>query len=63
MNLDALPSQRVMIAFDFLSGREGEFWFVIADGEASERLEDPGFEIAVLVTADRSAFYQVWLAK
>ena len=26
-------------------------------------MEDPGFEIAVLVTADLSAFYQVWLGK
>ncbi len=63
LNLDALPSQRFTIAFDFLMGRQGEFWFVVADGEASVCLEDPGFEIAVLVTADLSAFYQVWLGK
>jgi DNA-binding HxlR family transcriptional regulator len=63
LNLDALPNQRITIAFDFLVGRKGQFWFVVADGEASTCLEDPGFEIAILVVADLSAFYQVWLGK
>ncbi len=63
LNVEALPPGRVTIAFDFRIGRKGQFWFVINDGEASVCLTDPGFEIALVVTADLSAFYQVWLNK
>jgi len=63
LNVEALPDRRVTVAFDFLIGRKGEFWFVIADGAASTCLEDPGFEVGLVVTADLSAFYQVWLGK
>ena len=61
LNVEALPSGRITIAFDFEIGRKGQFWFVINEGEASVCLTDPGFEIVLVVTADLSAFYQVWL--
>jgi len=61
LNVEALPPGRITIAFDFRIGRKGRFWFVINEGEASVCLTDPGFEIALAVTADLSAFYQVWL--
>jgi len=63
LNVDNLPDRRVTVAFDFQIGRKGKFWFVIADDAASTCLEDPGFEIVVVVSADLSAFYQVWLGK
>lgn len=61
LNVEALPPGRVTIAFDFRTGRKRHFWFVINEGEASVCLTDPGFEIVLVVTADLSAFYQVWL--
>lgn len=61
LNVEALPPGRITIAFDFKIGRKGRFWFVINEGEASVCLTDPGFEIVLVVTADLSAFYQVWL--
>jgi DNA-binding HxlR family transcriptional regulator len=63
LNIEALPRERVTIAFDFQTGRRGQFWFVINEGEASVCLTDPGFEIGLVVTADLSAFFQVWLGK
>lgn len=63
LNIEALPHERVTIAFDFQTGRKGQFWFVINDGEGSVCLTDPGFEIGLVVTADLSTFYQVWLGK
>lgn len=63
LNIEELPKGRVTIAFDFQADRKGQFWFVIKDCEASVCLTDPGFEIGLIVTADLSAFYQVWLGK
>jgi DNA-binding HxlR family transcriptional regulator len=63
LNIEALPCERVTIAFDFQAGRKSQFWFVINDGEASVCVTDPGFEIGLVVTTDLSAFYQVWLGK
>jgi DNA-binding HxlR family transcriptional regulator len=63
LNIEALPCQRVTIAFDFQAGRRGQYWFVINDGEASVCVTDPRFEIDLVVTADLSAFYQVWLGR
>jgi DNA-binding HxlR family transcriptional regulator len=63
LNIGALPPDRVTIAFDFRTGRKRKFWFVINKDEASVCLTDPGFEIGLVITADLSAFYQVWLGK
>lgn len=63
LNSEALPEQRVTVEFDFGRGSKGRFWFVIEDGQASVCVTDPGFDIDVLVTADLSAFYQVWLGR
>lgn len=63
LKAEALPRERVTIAFDFRIGRKGRFWFVIDDGAASVCLTDPGFETGLTVTADRAAFLQVWLGK
>jgi DNA-binding HxlR family transcriptional regulator len=63
LNADALPDARTTIQFDFHADRLIQFWFVIDRGEASVCLEDPGFEIGLVVSADLSAFYQVWLGR
>lgn len=63
LKTEALPRQRVTIAFDFQAGRKRQFWFVIDNGEASVCVTDPGFEVGLVVTADLSTFYQVWLGK
>ena len=61
LNSAALPKERTTIQFDFRADQLIQFWFVIERGEASVCLEDPGFEIGLVVTANLAAFYQVWL--
>jgi len=63
LNADALPDERTTIQFDFHADRLTQFWFVIDRGEASVCLENPGFEIGLVVTADLSTFYQLWLGR
>ncbi|MEQ9335386.1 winged helix-turn-helix transcriptional regulator [Thalassobaculum sp.] len=63
LNTEALPDGRVTVAFDFRLGPKGRFWLVIDAGAASVCVSDPGFEVALQVTADLSDFYQVWLGR
>ncbi len=63
LNTTALPARRVVIQFDFRTGPKRLFWFVIEDSQASVCLTDPGFDIDLAVSADLSAFYQVWLGR
>jgi DNA-binding HxlR family transcriptional regulator len=54
-----LPSQRVVIRFDFPAmGRPNRFWLVLARGAAEVCVKPPGFEDDVVVTADAE-----WFAK
>lgn len=62
--VEHLPGRRVVVEFNFFGTRRGRYWLVIeADGEASVCLQDPGYDIELVVTADISAFYQVWLGQ
>ena len=61
--VDQLPSERIVIQFDFQGAKKGPFWLVLAAEDVSVCLTHPGFEIDVLVTADLSTFYQVWLGR
>ena len=61
--VDQLPQERVVVQFDFRGAKKETFWLVIAVEDVSVCLTHPGFEIDVLVTADLSTFYQVWLGR
>lgn len=63
LNVENLPAQRIVVAFDFRIGTKGRFWLVIENAGASVCVTDPGFEVSLLVTADLAAFYQVWLGR
>ncbi len=58
-----LPDQRILIQFDFYGQRRESVWLLIADDDVSVCLTDPGYEVNVLVTADLSVFYQLWLGR
>ena len=58
-----LPAQRVVVEFDFLESRPERYWLVLKPEDASVCIQHPGFEIDVLVTAELSAFFQVWLGR
>lgn len=61
--VDELPDQRVVIRFDFTGAKYEKFWLVLTKEDVSLCLTDPGFELNVLVTADLSTFFQIWLGR
>ena len=40
-----------------------KFWLLLSRDDVSLCLTDPGFGLDVLVTADLSAFFQIWLGR
>jgi DNA-binding HxlR family transcriptional regulator len=60
---DRLPEQRVVVEFSFREVGEGSYWMVLERDDISVCLKDPGFERDILVTANLSAFYEVWLGR
>jgi DNA-binding HxlR family transcriptional regulator len=61
--VENLPDQRLLIQFDFYGKRRQSFWLLIADNDISVCLTNPGYEVDVIVTADLSVFYQLWLGR
>lgn len=61
--VEQLPAQRVVARFDFRGAKEETFWLMLTKEDVSLCLTDPGFELNVLVTADLSAFFQIWLGR
>jgi hypothetical protein len=59
--LDRIPRRRVVIEFDFRGGPKQKYWLLIEPTDVSVYLKHPGFEIDVIVTADTTIFYRVWL--
>ena len=58
-----LPEQRVVVQFDFTGAATETYWLVLTKEDVSLCLIHPGFEIDILVTADLSTFFQVWLGR
>lgn len=60
---DQLPEQRVVVRFDFQGAKYEKFWLLLSKEDVSVCLTDPGFDLDLLVTADLSAFFQIWLGR
>lgn len=60
---ECLPERRVVVQFDFPGARKEHFWLLLAPTEVSVCIEDPGFEVDLLVIADLATFYRVWLGR
>ncbi len=60
---DQLPAPRVVVRFDFQGAKSESFWLLLSQEDVSICLTDPGFDLDVLVTADLSAFFQIWLGR
>jgi DNA-binding HxlR family transcriptional regulator len=63
VNTDRLPEHRVVVQFDFTGAETVTFWLVLTTGDVTICLTDPGYEINVLVTADLSAYFQLWAGR
>jgi DNA-binding HxlR family transcriptional regulator len=61
--MEHLPDQPLLIQFDFYKQRRETFWLLIVNDDVSVCLTDPGYEVNVLVRADLSVFYQLWLGR
>lgn len=61
--VDQLPDQRVVVQFDFKGTGGKPLWLVLTKEDVSICLTHPGFETDVLVTAELTIFYQVWLGR
>ncbi|HET6148675.1 MAG TPA: helix-turn-helix domain-containing protein [Polyangia bacterium] len=61
VHLHRLPAERTAIEFDF-AGRGGRrVWLVLERREVSVCLKPPGFRPQLVLHADLSLFYRVWL--
>lgn len=61
--VEQLPDQRIVVRFDFTGAKYETFWLVLTKEDVSVCLTDPGFDLNVLVTADLSVFFQIWLGR
>ena len=60
---DRLPPARTVVEFDFRGRRGRRLWLVLEPREISVCLKPPGFDPDLVLIADLSAFYQVWLGQ
>lgn len=58
-----LPDHRLVIRFDFIGAKYESFWLLLSKEDVSICLTNPGFDLDVLVTADLSTFFQIWLGR
>jgi DNA-binding HxlR family transcriptional regulator len=66
LNVNRLPSGRVVIQFDFRGvpksfRSQKMFWLILKRPEVDVCLKDPGFEVDLFVSADLSALTKAWL--
>lgn len=63
VNHDAIPSARTVLQFNFTGAAPSCYWLVLEPGDASVCLQEPGFEIDLVITADLAALHQVWYGR
>jgi DNA-binding HxlR family transcriptional regulator len=56
-----LPPGRTVVQFEFVGRRTRRLWLVVSPGEVSVCLKPPGFDSDLIVRADVSLLYQVWV--
>ncbi len=58
---DLLPPSRIVVEFDFTGHNCRRLWLILEPREVSVCLKPPGFDPDLIVHADLSFFYRVWL--
>lgn len=66
LNVDRLPSHRVVVLFDFRGVPKAwravrSFWLILQRPEVDLCLKDPGFQIDLIVDADLATLTKVWM--
>lgn len=62
VNRQALPDRRVVVRFDFRDSK-GSYWLVLKPDDVSVCLQDPAFDVDLVVNADLAAMLEVWLGR
>ena len=62
VNASSFPERRVVVQFEYSDAPKGaqEWWLVSEDGEIDLCLDDPGYEIDLLITSSLAAITAVW---
>jgi DNA-binding HxlR family transcriptional regulator len=60
---EQLPTERVVVQFDFYGAEKSTYWLVLTIQEVTLCLTDPGFDINVLVRADLATFFKLWIGR
>jgi DNA-binding HxlR family transcriptional regulator len=60
---DKLPRERMVVQFDFYYKKMETYWLLLNPNDVSVCLTHPGFDTDILVTADLSSFFQLWLGR
>ncbi len=61
---EALPARRVVLEFRLRGGRLSYLWLLLErDGEGEVCVKHPGFEPDLVISADTSAFFEVWFGR
>jgi len=58
---DLLPPARIVVEFDFTGQNRRRLWLILEPREVSVCLKPPGFDPDLIVHADLTFFYRVWL--
>jgi DNA-binding HxlR family transcriptional regulator len=60
VNTAYLPEERIVVRFVFYGVERSSYWLILNRDDVSLCLTDPGFDINVMVSADLTAFFQIW---
>ncbi len=60
---DRLPPRRTTVQFDFRGAQRRTIWLILEPSDVSVCLQNPGFDVDLLVSADIEGFYRYWLGR
>jgi DNA-binding HxlR family transcriptional regulator len=58
---DLLPTRKIAVQFDFTGARTESWWLLLEPHDVSVCLQEPGFDLDLLVTADTLALHRIWI--
>jgi DNA-binding HxlR family transcriptional regulator len=61
INHERLPNRRTVVEFDFTGPRARRVWLLLEPREVSVCVTPPGFDSDLVVRADLTLFYRVWM--
>ncbi len=63
INRHLLPPRRVVVRFDISGSKRHRLWLLLHPDDVSLCLQDPGFDVDLIVTAHVADLYRAWLGR